>query len=109
MSEEKRTSTEIFDDIIQYMNTIYMDDDFSTIEVPTKVKKLIDEYCGIHQLPISPYDFIGVLIRSRTILARKYRNLVTWLRHDAGLTPEQKIKLDEYIDTQSSQVSTQAG
>ena len=110
MSEvKKRTSDEIFNDIIHFMNTTYMDDKFSNIEVPTKVKELIDEYCGIHKLPISPYDFIGVLIRSRTILARKYRNLVTWLQYEAGLTPEQVKKLNEFIDAQRDQVNTQAG
>ena len=91
--DEKRTNQQILDDMIQYVDKVYTEEEQIQIDLPKHFKELMDEYCANQAHPITPYDFICVMMRSRNILANKYRSLLTWLQYDAHLTPEQNTAL----------------
>lgn len=97
MADVKRNNEEILEEMLQWVNDTYMEDDQATIEVPAHFKALMDEYNQNQLKPLTPYDFICVLLRTRRILALKFRRLLTWLEYDAKLTPEQMNAFKEFL------------
>lgn len=105
MADEKRSNEVILDEMLQWVNDVYMDDDQATIEIPVHFKELMDEYNQNQLHPLTPYDFICVLLRTRRILALKFRHLLTWLEYDAKLTPEQMTAFKEFLTNLNNRVT----